>query len=138
MTVPGRKIEVKGKMEKRTEWRQQNESKIEGEKKWQTCWCCRDQQKQALTEKLEHTGPTEKERMAAFAKRKRIKAICPDHHIGRRERVKMSESRTLEKKGGSERRHREETVDSIVKEGTFQGGQAKRTSLAEVEGSMSG
>ena len=35
------------------------------EEKWQTCWCCRDQQRackmaQALAEKLEHTGPAEK------------------------------------------------------------------------------
>ena len=37
------------------------------EEKWQTLWCCRDQQKacriaQASAEKLEHTGPAEKER----------------------------------------------------------------------------
>ena len=42
---------------------------------------------------------------------------------------------------GSEREHEEERVDSTVKEGKFQGGkrgQARRTSLGEVEGSMSG
>ena len=38
--------------------------------KWQTCWCCRDQQRacrmaQASAEKLEHTGPAEKERVAS-------------------------------------------------------------------------
>ena len=35
------------------------------EEKWQTCWCCRDQQSdcrmvQASAEKLEHIGPGEK------------------------------------------------------------------------------
>ena len=42
---------------------------------------------------------------------------------------------------GSEREHREERVDSTVKEGRFQGGQggqATRASLEQVEGSMSG
>ena len=38
------------------------------EEKWQTCWCCQDQQRacrmaQASAEKLEHTGPAEKERV---------------------------------------------------------------------------
>ena len=44
-------------------------------------------------------------------------------------------------RGGSERDHGEERVDSTVKEGRFQGGkrgQARRASLEEVEGSMSG
>ena len=40
------------------------------EEKWQPCWCCRDQQRacrmaQASAEKLEHTGPAEKERVAS-------------------------------------------------------------------------
>ena len=40
------------------------------EEKWQTCWFCRDQQRacrmaQASAEKLEHTGPAEKERVAS-------------------------------------------------------------------------
>ena len=45
------------------------------------------------------------------------------------------------RKGGSEREHGEERVDSTVKEGRFQGGkggQARRASLEKVEGSMSG
>ena len=38
------------------------------EEKWQTCWCCGDQQRackmaQASSEKLEHTGPAEKKRV---------------------------------------------------------------------------
>ena len=46
----------------------------------------------------------------------------------------------LGERGGSEREHGEERVDSTVKEGRFQGGQggqASRASLEEVEGSMS-
>ena len=44
-------------------------------------------------------------------------------------------------KGGSEQEHGEERVDSTVKEGIFQGGQGgqtRRASLEQVEGSMSG
>ena len=56
-------------MEERTGWRGQNESQRRREEKWQTCWCCRDQQRacrmtQASAEKLEHTRPAEKERVA--------------------------------------------------------------------------
>ena len=57
------------------------------------------------------------------------------------ERVKVGKSRTLAREGGLVREHGEERVDSIVKEGRFQGGeggQAKRASLEQVERSMSG
>ena len=53
----------------------------------------------------------------------------------------MSESCTLAREGGSEPEHGEEWVDSTVNEGRFQGGQggqARRASLEQVEGSMSG
>ena len=53
----------------------------------------------------------------------------------------MSENRTLARKGGSEREYGVERVDSTVKEGRIQEGpgrQARRASLEEVEGSMSG
>ena len=46
----------------------------------------------------------------------------------------------LGERGGSEREHGVERVDFTVKEGRFQGGQggqARRASLKEVEGSMS-
>ena len=59
----------------------------------------------------------------------------------RGERVKVGESSTLARDGGSEREHGVERVDSTVKEGRFQGekgGQDRRASLEEVEGSMSG
>ena len=67
---------MRGKMEEKTRWRGQNESQII-EEKWQTCWCCRDQQRacriaQALAEKLEHTGPAEKERMASVPQREQL------------------------------------------------------------------
>ena len=89
------------------------------EKKWHTCWCCRDQQRacrmaQASAEKLEHTGPDEKERVVSVSQReqlasmpepplpkgKRNRAVCPKHQIMREERVKMGESRTLARKRG--------------------------------------
>ena len=46
--------------------RTERESDSRRDEKWQTCWCCRDQQRacrmaQASAEKLEYTGPAEKE-----------------------------------------------------------------------------
>ena len=58
----------------------------------------------------------------------------------RGERVKMGESHTLARKGGSEQEHGVGRVDSTVNEGRFQGGkggQARKASLEQVEGSMS-
>ena len=70
------------------------------EEKWQTLWCCRDQQRacrmaQASAEKLEHTGPAEKERVASVPQseqlantpepplpKKKNRAVCPDHKVG--------------------------------------------------------
>ena len=93
-------IKVIGKMEERIGWRIQSENQIEGEEKWQTCWCCRDQQTacrmaQASAEKLEHTGPAKKKKSglsateravgkyarAVFAKRERNRAVCSEHQI---------------------------------------------------------
>ena len=47
------------------------------EEKWQTLWCCRDQQRacrmaQASAVKLEHTGPAEKERVASAPHREQL------------------------------------------------------------------
>ena len=44
------------------------------EEKWQTCRCCRDQQRacrtaQVSAEKFEHTGPAKKKRVASVPKR---------------------------------------------------------------------
>ena len=49
------------------------------EKKQQTCWCCRNQQRacrmaQASAEKLKHTGPAEKERVASVPQREQLAA----------------------------------------------------------------
>ena len=59
----------------------------------------------------------------------------------RGERVKVSDSRTLARERESEREHAKERVDSTVNEGRFQGGNGghtRRTSLEQVEESMSG
>ena len=89
------------------------------EEKWQTCWCCRDQQRacrmaQASAEKLEHTGHAKKRKSglsatdravgkyagAALAKRKRNRAVCPKYQIMRGKTVKVGESRTLARERG--------------------------------------
>ena len=49
----------------------------ERDEKCQTCWCCRDRQRacrmaQTLAEKLEHTGPAEKERVASVPQREQL------------------------------------------------------------------
>ena len=89
------------------------------EERWQTIWCCRDQQRacrmtQASAEKLEHTEPAEKKRVASVLPREsswqeRRSRSCqkemeqsrlsklPDHEG---ERVKVGESRTLARKKG--------------------------------------
>ena len=58
---------------------------------------------QALAEKLEHTGPAEKERVASVPQREQLartpkplqSRVSPEYQIMRRERVKVVESRTL-------------------------------------------
>ena len=61
-------------MEERTE--RESDSRRR-EEKYQTCWCCRDQQTacrtaQASAEKLEHTGPAKKERVASVPHREQL------------------------------------------------------------------
>ena len=60
--------------------RTERESDRRREQKWQTCWCCRDQQRacrmaQASAEKLEHTGPAEKKRMASVPQREQLASM---------------------------------------------------------------
>ena len=48
--------------------------------KWQTCWCCQDQQRackmvQALAEKLEPTGPAEKKRVVSLPQREQLASM---------------------------------------------------------------
>ena len=127
------------------------------EKKWQTCWCCRDQHSacgmaQASAEKLEHTGPAEKERVASAPRREQMASRpcqkqkkqsrlskAPDHEMG--ESQGGRQPHLGKREGESEREHGGERVDSTVKEGRFQGvkgRQARKASLEEIEGSMSG
>ena len=66
-------------MEERTGCRGQNKIQIEGEEKYLACWCCQDQRSacrmvQASAEKLEHTGPAEKERVASVLQREQLES----------------------------------------------------------------
>ena len=59
----------------------------------------------------------------------------------REERVKVGDSHALAREREIRAEHGEKGVDSTVNEGRFQGGkkgQARRASLEQVEGSMSG
>ena len=71
---------------------------------------------QASAEKLEHTGPAEKERVASVPKRKQLaitpepplpkeknRAVCPKRQIVRGERLKVSKSGTLAREGDQSR-----------------------------------
>ena len=64
------------------------------EEKWQTCWCCRDQQRvcrmaKASVEKLEHTVPAEKERVASVPQREQL-ANTPAPPLPRKKRTESS------------------------------------------------
>ena len=110
---------------------------------------------QASTEKLKHTGPAEKEKSglsatkravgkdarAAFAKTESNRAVSSDHQIVREESLTLARASPWREKRGSQREHGKEIVGSTVKDGRLQGrkgGKARRASLEEVEGSMSG
>ena len=67
---------------------------IGGEEKWQACWCCQDQQRacrmaQALAEKLEQTGPAEKERVASVSQREQL-ASTPEPPLPKGKRIEPS------------------------------------------------
>ena len=60
-------------MEERIEWRGQSENQIGGKEKWQTCWCCRDQQRacrmaQASAEKKKVASVPQREQLASTPK----------------------------------------------------------------------
>ena len=70
-------------MKEKIGWSGQSENQI-GEEKWQTCWCCRDQQgncrmAQASAQKLEHTGPAEKESVASVPQKKQLASMAEPH-----------------------------------------------------------
>ena len=134
----------------RTERESERKKKQE---KWQTCWCCRDQQRacrmaQASVEILEHTGPAEKKRMTSVPQRVQLEST-PEPRLPRgigtqpyvpitrscEGRVKVSKCRTVARERGCKQEHGKERVNSTVKASQFQGkerGQAERQSLAEV------
>ena len=91
---------------------------------------------QASAVKLGQTGPAEKERVASvpqseqlastsLAKRKRNRAVCPDHQIVRWEETKGEREPHFGERGRSEWEHGEERVDSTVKKRRFQRGEGK-------------
>ena len=149
-------------MEERTEWRGQNESQIIGEEKRngrfvgaaETCkeraeW--RRLQRKNLNilglSKRKEWPQCHRERAVgknagvALAKRKRNRAVSPEHQIMRGRESRLARAAPWRVRGGSEREHGVERVDSTVNKGRFQGGQggqARRASLEQVEGSMSG
>ena len=82
---------------------------------------------QASAEKLEHTGPAEKERVAsvpqravgknagaALAKRKRNRAVCSEYQIMRGERVRGIRARAWRGKGGIARIASQEQVEKSM------------------------
>ena len=142
-------------MEERTGWRGQNESQIIGEEKrrGKSVGAAETSKERAEWRRLQRRNlnilglPKSKEwpqchresswqerrsRLCQKEKEQSRLSKAPNHEL---ERVKMGE------RGGSEREHGVERVDSTVKKGRFQGGQggqASKASLGEVEGSMSG
>ena len=136
-------------MEERTE----RESDRRKDKKWQTYWCCRDQQRTCRLQqkKLSILGLLKRKewpqchresswqvrwsRPCQKENKQSRQSKVPDHERG--ESQGELEPLLDEREG----EHEEERVDSTVKEGKFQrgkGGQAIRASLGEVEGSVSG
>ena len=98
---------------------------------------------QASAEKLEQTGPAEKERVASVPQRKQLARTLS--RSCQKEKKQSRLSRVPDHEGGerrrSEREHEEERVDSTVNKGRFQGGkggQARRAFLREVGESKSG
>ena len=64
------------------------------EEKWQIRWCCRDQQRacrmaQASAEKLEHTGPAEKKKVASVTQREQL-ASTPQPPLPRGKGTELS------------------------------------------------
>ena len=143
-------------MEERTGWRGQNESQTGGEKKrngrlvgatetskeraeWRRL-VRKNLNILSLTKRKEwpqcyRESSWQERRSRPCQKEKEQSRLskAPDHE--------GKESQDGRARGGSEREHGEERVDSTVNESRFQGGQggqATRASLEQVEGSMSG
>ena len=74
---------------------EQKSDKRRREEKWQTCWCCLDQQKacqmvQASANKLEQTGPAEKERVASVPQREQLESTPEPPLPKRKEQSRLS------------------------------------------------
>ena len=82
-------------------------------------WACR-KGKSGLSATERAVG---KNAVAALAKRKRNRAVCPEYQIMRGRESRWARAAPWQERGGSEREHGVGRVDSIVKEGRFQGGQ---------------
>ena len=147
-------------MEERTEWRGQNGSQIIEEEKrnGRLVGATETSKERAEWRRLQRRNlnilglPKRKEwsqchRESSWQERrsrpcqKEKKQSClsrvPDHEGGESQDGREPH---LGKRGGSGREHGEKRVDSTVNEGRFQGGkggQARRASLEQVEGSMS-
>ena len=100
---------------------------------------------QASAEKLEQTGPAEKERVASVpesSRQVRRSRLCQKEK--EQSRLSRVPDRKMAGSQGEREPHlgeREERVESTVKKDRSQGGkggQATRASLEQVEGSMSG
>ena len=100
----------------------------------------------ASAEKLEHTGLAVKERVVSMPQREQLASMPePPLPTGTEPSVQSIRRRESqgerEPRGRLEQEHGEKRVDSSVKESRFQRGkegQTRRTSLGEVEESMSG
>ena len=90
------------------------------DEKWQTYRCRRDQQRgrrmpQVSAEKLEHTGPAEKERVASVPKREQL-ASTPEPPLPKRKKTEPSDQivkkafsvRKLKRAAGAEEREKDE------------------------------
>ena len=74
------------------------------DEKWQTCYCCRDQQRacrmaQASAEKLEHTGPAEKERVASVPQREQLANTVRRSRPCQKEKEQSHQSRVPDHEG---------------------------------------
>ena len=94
-------------MEERTE----RESDSKSKEKWQTSSCCQDQRRtcrmaQASAEKLEHTGPAEKKRVASVPQREQL-ARTPEPPFPNKKKQQSRLSRVPDYEGGESQGGRE-------------------------------
>ena len=146
-------------MEERTRWRGQNESQIIGEEKrngrlvgaaktskecaeWRRLqrknWKILGLPKRKEWPRCHRESSWQERRSRPCQKEQSRLSKTPDHE-GRESR--WARAASWRERGGSEREHRVERMDSTVNEGTFQArkeGQVRRASLEQVEGSMNG